>query len=244
MPKWAEIKMDGDIAAVITMPRQLRFAARQATIATAQHSQRETIDALEHDLIIRGNWLRPNTRYGINVTFKKSGDGEASVFTRADWLLEEEGHNRGIKEPDKGGRHLAQPDVENTRHGIRNKVKAAEKARRLLQFSAGKYSNLATRNLVGATGAFKVRTQSGREIILQRVAATKTGQVKRNKQGKPIRSRGKNGKVIFKYALRTRVRVPQRKIIQKTVIGMTKRHFGEYYEIHIRKAFKTAKSPK
>jgi hypothetical protein len=235
------VEVSGDLAGVYTLPKQITFAALRATNETAEHSQRETVLALKHDLVIRGNWINPKTRYGINVKFAKLTNLEAEVFTRADWLLEEEGYNSGVKTPDKGGAHLADPDVQNTRGGIRNKVKASQKARQLLQFASGRSSNLATRNLVGATGAFKIKSKSGAELILQRVGATKTGNIKRGKNGQPVRSRGKNGKVVLKYVLRKKVKVPQTRIIQKTVIVMTRRHFHEKYEVNIRKALRTAR---
>lgn len=235
------IDTTGDIIGVVTLPRQLLYAATKAVNDTADDSRDNVIILLKHNLHVRGNWIRPKTRYGINVTYAKKGTYESAVHTAADWLLEEEGFHGGIKKAELGHTNLANPSVENTRHGIENKVKAAEKARKLLQFAGGKYSNLKTRNVIGKTGAFKIRNKAGTELILQRVGATASGEVRRGKKGQPLRTRGANGKIVLKYVLKRSVKVPQEKIFQHGVIFTTREVFGKNYGKNLVIAIRNAK---
>lgn len=236
------IDTTGDIAGVVTLPKQLLYAVLQTCNDTAEDSEANVILLLKSHLHIRGNWYMPKTRFGINVTYAKKDTLTSEVYTRADWLLEEEGFHGGVKVPTAGHTNLAEPDVENTRHGIENKIKVAEKARRLLQFSAGKYSSLRTKNIIGATGAFKVRSKSGAELILQRVGATSAGEVRRGKRGQPIRSKGENGKVVLKYIFKKEVKVPTTEIFQNAVIFTTREKFPVNLSKNLIKAIRSARN--
>lgn len=235
------IDTTGDIAGVVTLPKQMLFAATKAVNDTADDSRDNVVILLKRALHVRGNWIKPKTRYGINVTYAKKGTYESAVHTAADWLLEEEGFHGGVKTAELGHTNLANPSVENTRHGIENKVKASEKARRLLQFSQGKYSNLKTKNVIGRTGAFKIKNKQGVELILQRVGATASGEVKRGKKGQPLRTRGNNGKVVLKYVLKKSVKVPQLEVFQHGVIFTTREVFGKNYGKNLVIALKAAR---
>lgn len=230
----------GDIAGIVTLPKQIVYAAFKTCNETAEESQTNVILLLNRGLHIRGNWIKPKTRFGINVTYAKKDKLVSEVYTRADWLLEEEGFHGGIKHGEQGHR-LSDPDVENTRHGIQNVVRKAEKARVLLANSAGKGISLKTGKIIGATGAFKIRGKSGKELILQRVGATKTGEIRRGKRGQPLRSRGKNGKVVLKYVLRQSVKVPTPEIFQHAVIFTTRERFSPILGKNLVKAIKSAR---
>jgi hypothetical protein len=237
------IDVTGDVKGVITMPRQLKFAASKSLNDTGKFATDEVRRELDDELIIRGNWTKAKTRFGINIENAKFSDPlpQATVFTRADWLLEEEGYKGGVKVPESG-EHLADPEDENTRGDIRRKFPVPQKAGRLLAGSLGRISPK-TGKLIGATGAFKVRSKkSGLEIILQRVG-TRDGEIRRSKKGIPLRGRvGKgNTKVILKHVLKKRVKVPRTMILQKTTINTYRVWYGTYYGRNLILAFNTAK---
>lgn len=238
------IDTSGDIAGVVTLPKQLLFAVTQTLNSTAEDSQANVILLLKHGLHVRGNWIQPKTRFGINVTYAKKGGLESEVYTRADWLLEEEGYNDGIKHAESGT-NLADPDVENTRFGIDNKVRADQKARRLLDNAAGSGFSGKTGKAIGVTGAFKVKGKYGSQLIYQRVAGDSSGGIKRSsKTGRPLRSRiaSKNTKLVLKYVLKGSVRVPQLEIFQHAVIFTTRERFGVNLAENLSKAIKSAKT--
>lgn len=235
-----ETSVTGDIAGVISLPKQIQYAAFQTCNQVAEESQTNVILLLKHNLHIRGNWIKPKTRYGINVTYAKKDKLESEVYTRADWLLEEEGYHGGIKVGENGHR-LSDPDIQNTRHGIDNVVRASEKARVLLANSAGSGISQKTGRIIGATGAFKITSKSGKVLILQRVGADKSGNIRRGKRGQPLRNRSNNGKVVLKYVLLPTVKVPTPEIFQHAVIFTTRERFSPILGKNIEKAVKSAK---
>lgn len=235
-----EIEVSGDIAGVTTLPRQISFAASRTINDLVDRGQKNAIKQLEEKLYIRGGWLTPGTRYGINATFAKVNKLEGSVHTAADWLLEEEGFNSGVKRPESGS-NLTEPDVENTRFGIRKKVRADQKAFRLL--AGGDFSNVGNRRLQkkapSARGAFKVRGKYGGELIYQRVSGSRSVRT-----GRPLRSRvdSRNTRLVLKYVFHKSVKVPTTRIFTKTVVNvMNIRHFGDRYNVNLLNALKTAK---
>lgn len=239
MARLFEISVTGDLAAVITMPKQIVFAAAKSNNDTGKQAEMDSIVEFDRQLHIRRSWINPRTRYGINIinaTFSAPVP-ETVVYTRADWLLEEEGFNRGLKIPDKGNHeNLTVPDDPNVRGSIENVVPAARKARRLLANAGGKVS-LKTGKLIGKTGAFLLKAKDGREFIFQRVGTTE-GNIKRNKRGVPLRGRvkGGNSRLVLLYTLKHSVRVPQERILQKTVINTYKVHYGDYFGFNLRGA--------
>ena len=244
MARLFEISVTGDLAGVITMPRQIKFAAAKSNNDTGKQSQSDTIAELERELHVRRPWDKPKTRYGINIIQAKFAADvpETTIYTRADWLLEEEGYNHGIKTPDKANHtNLTVPDDPNVRGSIENVVPAAKKARRLLANSLGKVSPK-TGKLIGKTGAFIINAKDGRSFIFQRVG-TKAGEIQRSKKGVPLRGRvGKgNTRLVLLYTLRKSVRVPRTLIMQKTVTNTYKVHYGDYFSFNLRGALRGAR---
>lgn len=238
-----EVTVTGDVIGVVTLPKQITFAATKANNDTGQFARNEIERELDDELIIRGNWTKKNTRFGINVQNAKfaSQFPETVIFTRADWLLEEEGFHGGVKVPETG-EHLADPDDANTRGDIRRKFPVPQKARRLLANSQGRISPK-TGKLIGSTGAFKIRSRkSGLEIVLQRVG-TRDGQIKLSKKGIPLRGRVSKGnsRLILKHVLKKRVKVPRTMIIQKTAANTYRVWYGAYFGRNISLAIRTAK---
>lgn len=229
MPKYS-IEVSGDIAGVVTMPKQIVFGASRAINDTLTRTQAAIIKELPEDFEIRDAWWTPGRKYGINVRFASASRLEGSVGTNADWLLEAEGYHGGIKRPDRGGGNLAEPNVEHTRHGIRNKIARGEKARRLLDNAS-------------RTKAFKVKGKYGNDLILQRVGLDAQGDALRGKRGNYLAGRGKKKvtKVVLKYAMRKSVRVPYHPVVTRTGRIQFLLHFGSYLRQNLAKAMNTAK---
>ncbi len=239
-----EISVTGDLAGVATLAKQIKFAGAKSLNDTGRQSQDDSIHEFERELHIRRNWIKPKTRFGINIIQAKFAADipETTIYTRADWLLEEEGANRGLKTPDKGGANLTVPDDPNVRGDIQNVIPAARKVRRLLANSGGRIS-AKTGKLIGATGAFKLTARDGRTFIFQRVGTNPQGQVKLGKKGTPLRGRVKGGqsKLILLFTFKKSVRVPRTMILQKTVENTFKVHYGDYFGFNLKGALRGAK---
>lgn len=241
-----QIEVSGDVIGVETLPKQLNFAAGKSLNDTGKFGQDEIIRELDDELILRGTWFKPGTRFGINLKRARfaSPTPEAELFTRADWLLEEEGFNRGVKEPE-GHEHIADPEDANTRGDIRRKFPVPQKAGRLLANAGGRVS-LKTGKLIGKTGAFIVRPKDkpGLEYIFQRVGTFgKEKSVRKNKFGVILRGRvkGGNSKLVLKHILKKRVKVDRHFIFQKTAVNTYNVWYGTYFGRNLALALRTAK---
>jgi hypothetical protein len=148
-----EVEVTGDIDRLLKLDKDITFAIASALTKVAKEAQAQVFVALQSEFHIRGKWYEQSNKFGIKVKPATKSDLEAAVYTAADWLVEAEGANDGIKRPH--GSHLAVPDVQNTRKGIGNKVGKREKARYLLENTQ-------------KTRAFKVKSKSGYTLILQR----------------------------------------------------------------------------
>lgn len=241
-----EITVTGDVKGLSRLDDNLKFAAAKAINDTGKFAQEEVIRELDDEFILRGNWTRPKTRYGINfqnATFKDERP-VGTLFTRADWLLEQEGFNRGVKEPEDG-EHLADPEDPVTRGAITKKFPRTQKASYLLLNAQGPFSNLASGRRGGrAAGHFKVKSKYGGQLIYQRVRLNKAGEVRYNKQGRPIRGRvtGKgNTGLVLKHVLKKSVKVEKHFILFRTTRSTYRTWYGEYLGRNLRLALRTAK---
>jgi hypothetical protein len=225
-----KIEITGDLAGVITLPKQLQFAIAKSLTDVAVRSQKLIPGELNQDFIVRGDWWRKDRKHGIKIKAATKSSFESQVYTSADWLLEAEGYHGGVKEPDGDGTNLAIPETEHTRHGIRNVVQRGEKARKLLANAK-------------RTKAFKVTAKNGKTLIMQRVGLDSEGLPLRSKRGNYLRGRGKKvkSKVVLKYVLRPRVKVPYHPVITRTTIYATRSHFGSYLSENTRKALQSAR---
>lgn len=241
-----DVKVEGDVAGVVTLPRQIKFAAASANNKTGKFAQSEIIRELDAELILRGNWYKPKTKFGINIVNATFSDAqpEVTLYTRADWLLEEEGFHGGVKVPKPNHEHLADPEDPVTRGSIRNKFPRSQKAGVLLRNTVGRYSNLKTRQAVGATGAFIVRPKNNPniELVFQRIS-TKGNVVKLSKKGVPLRGRvkGNPSQLVLKHVLVERVKVPTPRIFQTTALSTYRVWYGEYFGRDLLLAIRTAK---
>jgi hypothetical protein len=225
-----DVELSGDVAAVVTMPKQLVFAIADSLTKTAKRAQKEIPPELERVFTVRGDWYLPSRKNGIRIKFAKKTDLEAAVYTMADWLLEAEGYHGGVKTPDKGGTNLAEPDVEHTRHGIRNKIARAEKARLLLQNAK-------------RTHAFKIKGKYGGQLIFQRIGLGADGKPNLTKAGRYSnrRKRGQKSALVLKYVLRKSVRVPYHPVVTGTTIIVFRDHYGNYLNASFAAALRNAK---
>src|SRR5882757_10607680 len=142
------IEVSGDLPGVLTLAKQINYAAAVTLTKTAKAGQSLSVYTLKARNTVRGGWYEQNRKFGIKVKAAKPTDLESSVYTNADWLQEEEGYHGGVKTPDKHAGNLALPDDEHVRHGHSNPVKRNEKARILL-------------NRASRTKAFKIVTKKG-----------------------------------------------------------------------------------
>ena len=210
-----DIKIDGELNKALQIPKQLVFATAKTLTRVAGMSQDAADDALQQEFHIRRPWWKHGARYGIKIKKATKTDLESAVYTNADWLLEAEGLAGGVKKPDKHAGHLAVPDVEETRHGIGNVVRRAEKAKYLLANP-------------DKTRAFKVQSKSGYTLILQR------------KGGKGGRG-GKKSRIVLKYIFVNSVRVPHQSAIVAPTHRTVLTHAPTVFNQELRNAFATAK---
>src|SRR5919112_3049817 len=104
----ARVEASGDIAAALSLDRQLVYAAARAATKTAQDSQAASIDAIRRTFTTRGTWYQPSSRFGVRITPATVGRLESSVRTAADWLIP---HETGEDKVAQGGGLLAVPIV-------------------------------------------------------------------------------------------------------------------------------------
>lgn len=234
MAKQFDITVSGDLAGVISMPKQIEFAAAQTLTGVVKRAQVAIIKALPENMVVRGDWFLPSRKFGIKVKTASRADKEAIVYSMADWLLEMHGANAGIKRPKKGGKNLALPDDENVRRGFQNKVPRGEKARKLLDNTK-------------RTKAFKITARSGAQLILQRVGLDGSGNIKVGKNGNFLRGKVSNknpGKLVVKYSLRPSAKVPFNPVIFKWAIIATRLHLGSLFRQNLANAIRTARNGK
>lgn len=123
-----KINVSGELDSLLTLDRQLTFAAAQALTRTAKEAQKSAIATIQHTFTTRSQWYMPGNRFGVRITSARKDNLVASVHTDADWLaLHEEG---GVKER-AGGGDLAVPIVGGARSNPRAKIRADLKPRAL-----------------------------------------------------------------------------------------------------------------
>jgi hypothetical protein len=104
----ASVETSGDIAGVLTLDRQLVYAAARALTQTAKQSQANSIAAIRQTFTTRGTWYLPSGRFGIRITPATKERLEAALRTAADWLIP---HETGEDKVAQGGGLLAVPIV-------------------------------------------------------------------------------------------------------------------------------------
>ena len=82
----ASVEVTGDIRGVLSLDRQLVYAAARALTQTAKQSQAASIEAIKSTFTTRGSWYLPSSRFGIRIDPATKQKLEAVVKTAADWL--------------------------------------------------------------------------------------------------------------------------------------------------------------
>lgn len=95
-----------DLAAVLSLDRQIEFAAASAATAVAKQSQQEAIDEIQAAFITRTPWYLPTNFFGVHFTPATPAKPTAAVHTNAYWLVD---HETGALRTPTEGDYLAIP---------------------------------------------------------------------------------------------------------------------------------------
>ncbi|MBE0672638.1 MAG: hypothetical protein IH588_18840 [Anaerolineales bacterium] len=130
---------------IFNLEKQIRYAGAVALTRTAQEVQAAAIANIRREFTVRGSWLRTGGRFGVGIQRATKDNLQAVVENRAPWL---EAHEEGeVRTP--RGQHfaIAQPGVRRTKTEV---IAKAQRPTRLKR-------------------AFKIETDSGVPLLLQRV---------------------------------------------------------------------------
>ncbi len=101
-----EVTLDGDVAAVLSLDRQITFAAAQTATAVAKEAQQEAISEIEQNFITRNPWYLASNFYGVHYTPATPENPTSQVHTNAYWLRD---HEEGALRTPTEGDFLAVP---------------------------------------------------------------------------------------------------------------------------------------
>jgi hypothetical protein len=137
------IKVEG-VEALLSLDKQVRFAAARSLTEAAKQSQESSIRAIQQTFTTRSQWFQPSNRYGLRVRAARKDNLEATVGTAADWLALHE--TAGTKVP--RGEFIAIP-TSNVRRSKRQIIRRAHRPRNLRR-------------------SFLLKTKSGLTVLFQR----------------------------------------------------------------------------
>ena len=100
---------EGNLAGLLNLVKQLRFAVAAAATATVKEAQLDVIEAIQDAFITRSAWFAPSNRYGIHYKPATVEDPSAEIRTSAYWLVP---HELGALKEAKEGQFLAIPTAE------------------------------------------------------------------------------------------------------------------------------------
>ncbi len=138
------VTVTGDIKKLLSLDKQLVFAAASALTAVAQEAQTASVKAIEHTFTTRGKWYLPSNRFGMRITPARKDNLEAAVRTAADWLTLHD--TAGTKVPH--GSFIAIP-TKNVRRTKRQIIQKAQRPRNLKR-------------------SFVIKTSKGVNVLFQR----------------------------------------------------------------------------
>lgn len=101
----SEVEVTGNLKAVLSLDRQLEFAAATALTAAAQESQAAAVEEIEGSFTNRSDWYRPDRPSGVHIKPATRDRLEAEV--EAPGFLEK--HERGGRHTSERGGLLAVP---------------------------------------------------------------------------------------------------------------------------------------
>jgi hypothetical protein len=228
------VKVTGDVKGVVSMAKQITYAAKQTCVVVMQEAQPVVITTIKRNFHVRGSWFEPGNRFGVHVRFTRSkSDLSANLETYADWLEEHE--TGGTRTTDKHAGHLTIPQVgaEKPRVTILSVVPAKFKARRILPnvtefideiFKQGKIRLGTTR--AGRAGK-KGNIAAARFFI--------------NKKQTAIFERTDDHRLVLFYTLAHAVRIKKQSAVTDPTIKLAEARFGSIFNTKFAEAMRTAK---
>lgn len=99
-------EVSGDIEQVITLPKQMIFAAATALTAVAKEAQLAAIQAIAETFHTRNPWYVESSPYGVHITPATKDDLSSEVKSDAWWLVP---HETGEDKVAQDGQFLAVP---------------------------------------------------------------------------------------------------------------------------------------
>lgn len=101
-----ETTLDGDVAAALSLDRQLQFAAATTATAIAKRGQEEAIDEIRDQFTTTNPWYLPTNFFGVHFTPATVAKPRSQVHTNAYWLKD---HETGALRTPHEGDFLAVP---------------------------------------------------------------------------------------------------------------------------------------
>lgn len=95
-----EIMLDGDVLAVLSLDRQISFAAASTATAIAKRGQEEAIEEIQEAFITRSPWYLATNFFGVHFTPATVANPRSQVHTNAYWLKDHE--EGGLRTPTEG----------------------------------------------------------------------------------------------------------------------------------------------
>lgn len=109
-----QTRTEGNLAGVLTLAKQIRFAVAWAATLTVKDAQQKVIQTIQDTFITRNPWFAPSNYYGIHYKPATVEDPSAELSTNAYWLVP---HEEGALKHASEGQFLAiptaaiQPDI-------------------------------------------------------------------------------------------------------------------------------------
>lgn len=117
--------------------KNVEFGYVRGLTRTAQKAQEDVTERIRGKFTVRNRWIEKGNKYGIKIQPAKRDELEASVWTRADWLVKHE--EGGTKEPTKS-KNLVIP-TENVKRNKRDIIKKSQRPRNLKRSFVVKMDN-------------------------------------------------------------------------------------------------------
>lgn len=80
------VETSGNINALISLPKQLTFAAAKTLTQVAKLGQTEGIDEIKSELTVRSEWYLPSRKFGVRIRTATKQRLTSEIYSGADWL--------------------------------------------------------------------------------------------------------------------------------------------------------------
>lgn len=217
------VRADKNFDRILTLNRQLPYAAAVALTKTVDVGRNLAIDQLKRKFKLRGSWYKKERKFGIKIKTASRDNLEASVYTLADWLEAHETEGGEEKQlsgkPGSAGfvpKHFAIPSDQSTQSGSLTHLPPK-------RTGTGAISRLVKPGrLIGKKrgGAFAIRVR-GFLLLLQRMK--------------------KGAEPVLRYALPKRVRIKENRTITPSVVTVVFNRYAQIFDEALEKALATAR---